>query len=229
MKEKAGACNPRFFDKYLIGLLYFEQKQQKAITSCQIDMKINLVLPCLIILCLSGCWGWQGKPDRPVTFTKVLGYRPVFTTDTAMLRVQSEPPRSMKNPGKIYVRGNLLFQNDIGYGIHIIDNSIPSQARPIGFIKVNGSSEISITGNYMYVNSFNTLVVIDITDLQNVIVVQRIPDAFQQGLSAGNYQHYYIPPPEHGVYYDCSMTGYQPGMLQTGWVRDSVYNMCYYK
>ncbi|HEX4876696.1 MAG TPA: hypothetical protein VFV31_08495 [Chitinophagaceae bacterium] len=192
-------------------------------------MKIIQLLLGLMIFFLSGCWGWQRKPVRPVQLIKVWGYKPVFTTDTAMLRVQSEPPRSMKNPGKIYVRGNLLFQNDIGYGIHIIDNSIPSQARAIGFIKVNGSSEISITGNFMYVNSFNTLVVLNVADWQNVTVVKRIPDAFQQGLSAGNYQHYYIPPPEHGVYYDCSMTGYQPGMLQSGWVRDSVYNMCYYK
>jgi hypothetical protein len=136
----------------------------------------------------------------------------------------------MKNPGKIYVRGSLIFQNDIGYGIHVIDNSIPSQARPIGFIKVNGSSELSLKDNTMYVNSFNTLVTLDVSDWQNVRVVKRIANAFEQGLTGGggNY-YYYIPPPEHGVYFDCSMYGYLPGMLQSGWVRDSVYSFCFYK
>jgi hypothetical protein len=134
----------------------------------------------------------------------------------------------MKNPGKIYALGSYLFQNDIGYGIHVIDNSVPAQARPVGFIKVNGSSEISITGNYMYVNSFSTLVVLDVSNWQQVQVVKRIPDAFQQGLSGGGHSYYFIPPPEHKVYFDCSLSGYRPGMLQSGWVRDSVYNNCYY-
>ncbi|MBI5858806.1 MAG: hypothetical protein HZB42_14335 [Sphingobacteriales bacterium] len=176
---------------------------------------------------LSACWDWTRKPVS--TYKKVWGYKPVFTQDTTFLKVQSEAPRQMRNPGKIYVRGNLIFQNDIGYGIHIIDNSTPSQARPVGFIKVNGSSEISITGNNMYVNSFTTLVVLDISDWQNVRVVKRIADAFKQGINAGYYQYYYIPPPVHGVYYDCSLTGYRPGMLQSGWVQDSVYNMCFFK
>ncbi len=191
--------------------------------------KIILLLLCSTLF-LAGCWDWGKKPLPSKEFKKVWGYKPVFTTDTALLRVQSEIPRPMKNPGKIYVRGNLIFQNDIGYGIHVIDNSNPSQARPVGFIKVNGSSEISVKDNNMYVNSYTTLVVLDVSDWQNVRVVKRIPDAFQQGLSGGGgYQHYYIPPPEHGVYFDCSMFGYQTGMLQSGWVQDSVFDYCYYK
>ena len=177
---------------------------------------------------LTSCWDWGRKPMPPITYKKVWGYKPVFTTDTALLQVQSESPRPMKNAGKIYVRGNLIFQNDVGYGIHVIDNSIPSQARPIGFIKVNGSSELSIKDNNMYVNSYNQLVVLDVSDWQNVRVVKRIPNAFQQGLSAGGFRYYYIPPPEHGVYFDCTLLDYQPGKLQSGWVRDSVFNYCYH-
>jgi len=189
--------------------------------------KIHLLFICSTLF-LAGCWGWGRRPVEPTTFKKVWGYKPVFTTDTTLLKVQSESPRPMKNPGKIYVRGNLIFQNDIGYGIHVIDNSIPSQARPIGFIRVNGSSEISIKDNNMYVNSFNSLVVLNVSDWQNVTVVKRIPNAFQQGLSAVGFHYYYIPPPEHKVYYDCSLMDYQLGKIQSGWVRDSVYNYCYY-
>jgi hypothetical protein len=143
--------------------------------------------------------------------------------------VESGPPVQMKNPGNIYVRGSLIFQVDAGYGVHVIDNSNPSQVRSIGFLKVNGCSEISIKDNNMYVNSFNALLTLDVTDWQNVRVVKRIDNAFQQGLIAGGYHYYYIPPPEHGVYYDCSLPGYQLGMQQSGWVRDSVFNYCFYK
>jgi hypothetical protein len=189
--------------------------------------KINVLIFCSTLL-LAGCWGWGRRPAQP-SYKKVWGYKPVFTTDTALLRVQSEAPRTMKNPGNIYVKGDLIFQNDIGYGIHVIDNSTPSLARAVGFIKVNGSSELSIKGNNMYVNSFSTLVVLDVSDWQNVRVVKRIPDAFQQGMSAGGFQYYFIPPPVHGVYFDCSMLEYQPGMLQSGWVQDSVYSYCFYQ
>jgi hypothetical protein len=189
----------------------------------------------LLLLCCSiflvSCWDWGRRPVEPVNYQKVWGYKPVYTTDTSLLKILSEAPRTMKNPGKIYIKDHLIFQNDIGYGIHVIDNSNPSQARSIGFIRVNGSSEMSIKGNYMYVNSYNALVVVDIADWQHVREVKRVANAFQQGVQGGGgYQSYYIPPPEHGVYYECSsglmMT---PGTIQSGWVRDSIYNYnCYY-
>jgi hypothetical protein len=203
--------------------------QQLTNAFCQMLMRKSILLFLSCSLILSSCWDWTRKPVEPISYKKVWGYKPVFTTDTALLRVQSEAPKSMKNAGNIYVRGNLIFQVDIGYGIHVIDNSIPSQARPIGFIKVNGCSEISIKDNNMYVNSYNSLVVIDVSDWQNVHVVKRIPDAFQQGLYASGYVYYFIPPPVHGVYYDCTLLDYQPGKLQSGWVEDSVFNYCYYK
>jgi hypothetical protein len=190
--------------------------------------KIQLLFYCSTLL-LAGCWDWGKKPIPPSNFKKVWGYKPIFTYDSSLFRVESGPPVQMKNPGNIYVRGSLIFQVDAGYGVHVIDNSNPSQVRAIGFLKVNGCSEISIKDNNMYVNSFNALLTLDITDWQNVRVVKRIDNAFQQGLYAGGYRYYFIPPPEHGVYYDCSLPGYQVGMQQSGWVRDSVFNYCFYK
>ena len=146
------------------------------------------------------------------------------------MKIQSDGIRTMKNPGKIYVKDNLIFQMDVGYGVHVIDNSIPSQAKPVGFIKVNGSSEISIKGNHLYTNSYNALVVVDVSDWQNVKEVKRIPNAFQQGQSIGaTYGSYFIPPPVHGVYYECFGYMSAPGMVQSGWVQDSIYNYCFYK
>ncbi len=132
----------------------------------------------------------------------------------------------MKNPGKIYVKDNLVFQSDIGYGVHVIDNSNPSQAGPISFIRVHGNTEMSIRGNYMYANSFDALVVIDVSDWQNAREVKRIAHAFRQGMERQNF--YFIPPPEHGVYYECAGI-FSSDRIQTGWVRDSIYYYnCYY-
>lgn len=167
---------------------------------------------------LVSCWDFH----RPVPYrtVKVWGYKAVYSNDSSLLRPQVMGPQPVKFPGKIYVKGNLLFQNDLGYGIHVIDNTNPSQASRIGFIRLSGNSEMSIKGNFLYANSYTDLVVIDISDWQNITEVKRIHHAFTQG-----YMYTFIPLPEHNVYYDCTYNG---NGLQVGWVRDSIYQRCFY-
>ncbi len=183
------------------------------------------ILLCSSIL-LGSCWDLR-RPINPPEY-KVWGYRPVFTIDSTFLNIVNETPRSTKNPAKIYVKGNYIFQNDLGYGVHVIDNSNPSQPQKVGFIRINGNSEMSIKGNYMYANSYSSLVVLDITDWQHVRELKRVPGVFNQGMSAGNAYYYFIPPPEHRVYFACNGVFVQ-GQIQTGWVRDSISSYsCYY-
>ena len=186
----------------------------------------KLIVPLLFTsLFLSSCWWINGRrPNEP--YRKVWGYKPVFSNDPELYKIKSEAPRAMKVPGKIYVRGNLIFQADIGSGIHVIDKTDPANVKPVGFIKVIGNSDMSITGNYMYVNSITSLVVVDISDWRDVKEVKRIPDAFIVGAESNTFQPM-IPLPEKNVYYECTSL-YSPGQVQTGWIRDSVYNYCYY-
>ncbi|HKZ66868.1 MAG TPA: hypothetical protein VJ111_10950 [Chitinophagaceae bacterium] len=184
---------------------------------------------------LSSCWDFRNNvsPEPPVIPPKkVWGYKPVFTVDSSILKISATGPQTVKLPGKIYVKANLIFQNDLGSGIHVIDNSNSSAPHPIGFIKILGNSEISIKGDMLYANSFMDLVVVDVKDWQKATEVKRIKDAFHQGAQAGRYSSYnFIPLPEHGVYYECLWIGRNDvAHIQTGWVRDSVYdNNCYYQ
>lgn len=166
------------------------------------------------------CWDYR-KPYKPRG--KVLGYKPVFSDDSSLLFVKALGPQPVKFPAKIYVKGNLIFQNDLGSGIHVIDNATPSSPNRIGFIQLRGNSEMSIKGNYLYANSFADLVIIDVTNWQNPTEVKRIRNAFSQGSSV----QYFIPLPEHNVYYDCRYSYY--GKIQTGWLKDSVEQYCYYR
>ena len=196
--------------------------------------KITLLLFLSTIL-LSSCWDFRNNvsPEPPVIPPKkVWGYKPVFAVDSSILRVSAAGPQPVKFPAKIYVKGNLIFQNDLGSGIHVIDNTNSSAPHPIGFIKILGNSEISIKGDMLYANSFTDLVVVDVKDWQKATEVKRIKAAFNQGAQAGGYPSYnFIPLPEHGVYYDCPWRfGNNMTHIQTGWVRDSVYdNNCYYQ
>ena len=127
-------------------------------------------------------------------------------------------------PGKIYVKGTLIFQNELGNGIHIIDNADPTIAKRIGYIRLLGNTEMSIKGNFLYANSYADLVIIDVSDWQNPVLVKRLKNAFYQGMTAQTYS--FIPLPEHKVYYECP--NFYAG-IQTGWIKDSVNNYyCYY-
>lgn len=181
---------------------------------------------------LTSCWKWRPTPEPeplpplppPI---KVLGYVPVYSTDPAAYAITADTPRAMKYPGKIYVKDNLIFQNDQGFGIHVFDKTIPSSPKNIGFIKLKGNQEMSIKGNYLYANSYADLVVVDITDWLHVKEVQRIKGAFYQGNSAYAKNPYlFVPPPERSVYYQCIDDN--KGVV-IGWKPDSIYNnTCYY-
>jgi len=181
-----------------------------------------LVLSVLLV----SCWDFNRRPPTsPLPPGKVLGYKPVYSSDPALIKVQSMSPQPVQSPGKIYVKGNLIFQSDFGNCFHIIDNSNPASPVRIGFIRVLGNSEISIKGNYIYANSFFDIVVIDASDWQNATEIKRIPNAFS---AIGNHYGNFLPLPEHAVRFECS-PGVFVDKVQTGWVKDSISNYsCYY-
>ena len=49
------------------------------------------------------------------------------------------PAQNLENPGKIYVKDNYLFINELKKGIHVIDNTNPSLPKAISFIQILGS------------------------------------------------------------------------------------------
>jgi hypothetical protein len=186
-------------------------------------MQRLIAFPILTIFLVS-CWNLYG-PRPYKSPEKVWGYKPVFSVDSSLLLVKAMGPQPVNHPAKIYVKGNLIFQNDLGFGIHVIDNSNPSSPQRIGFIQLRGNSEMSIKGNYLYANSFTDLVVIDINDWQNPTEIRRILNAFYHGNSV-NAPYNFIPLPEHNVYYECGYYNYHD-KIQTGWTRDSIYQQCY--
>jgi hypothetical protein len=182
-------------------------------------MKATLLLLLAMAVVVSSCWDLRSKPPPPPKM--VWGYKPVFTIDSTLLQIKSEGPKDVQNPAKIYARGQLIFQNDVGYGIHVIDNTDPRNPVRIGFIRIHGNTEMAIQGNYLYANAMQDLVVVDISDWRNVLEVKRIPRAFTNGGNT-SFGFLSIPVPERNVHYECS--GKPWPNVHTGWVRDSVYD-----
>jgi len=89
-------------------------------------------------------------------------------------------PVPMQQSGKIYAYKNYVFVNDVGLGFHILDNSDPSAPENIGFIKLEGNADISIKDDRLYADSYGDLVVLDISDINNIPPAKRMENAIYQ-------------------------------------------------
>lgn len=113
---------------------------------------------------------------RVMTYTK---QTPIYKT-LAEIRVppKVEAARDLKDPGKIYLYGNWILINEKGEGIHVIDNANPASPNKLAFISIPGNIDIAMSGNTLYADNYIDLLAIDMTDIQNVRVKKRVPNAF---------------------------------------------------
>jgi len=170
------------------------------------------------LISLSSCWS-KIKPGPQTTNQRVWGNKPIYGSFSQAKQISySNTASPVMVPGNIYAKGNLIYQLEIGRGIHVIDNSVSAQAHRVGFITVNGSSQISIKGNFLYPNSYDDLVVVDISNSNAVTEVKRVTGAFPEG----KYQYFYNEPIESG-YFECPV--YDSAVI--GWRKDSVLAICF--
>ena len=85
-------------------------------------------------------------------------------------------PLPIEESGKIYAYQDYIFVNDKYKGVHVIDNTDPSSPKKVSFIKIAGNVDISVKDNYLYADSLTDLIVLDISDVNNIEIVNRLDD-----------------------------------------------------
>ncbi|UII78297.1 LVIVD repeat-containing protein [Flagellimonas sp. CMM7] len=83
-------------------------------------------------------------------------------------------PRPIDESGKIYTYQDYIFINDKYEGVHVIDNSNPQQPKKISFIKIPGNVDVSVKDDFLFADSLMDLVVLDISDINNIQQVNRL-------------------------------------------------------
>ena len=134
-----------------------------------------LVASCFfLIVFLQGCVKDSFK--RTYTYTY---YKPVYKT-TAEVRsnIRSNAPQPIERPGKLYVKGNYVFLNEMDKGIHVIDNADPLNPHKIAFVDIPGNLDLAVKENILYADLYTDLVAIDITDPSHVILKKVVEDVF---------------------------------------------------
>lgn len=152
-------------------------------------MKTIILFSSLFIL--TSCWVNEGPAEFPVE--TVMGYKALYAEEKE-IQITFESDRPMLNPGKIYLYGNYLLINELFNGVHIFNNTNPSQPIKVGFISILGCVDIGMEGNRLVANYQNDLVTIDITDINNPVEIDRLTDVFTDSFDQ-------LPP--QGGYFEC--------------------------
>lgn len=92
------------------------------------------------------------------------------------------PPAPIESSGKIYAYKNYIFVNDKFRGVHVIDNSDPENPKKVSFIKIAGNVDISVKDDYLYADSLTDLVVLDISNLEDITIVNRLENVLRDNV-----------------------------------------------
>ncbi len=81
-------------------------------------------------------------------------FEPVLMSrDNMEAAVQLRDARDIEKPGKIWVYDTYIFVIEQYKGIHIIDNAIASAPENLGFIQVDGCTDVAVKDGMIYANN----------------------------------------------------------------------------
>lgn len=122
----------------------------------------------------------EGCSDSCEVTSEYVYYEPVYTT---MEQVRSSitlvGPLPIKSVGRIYYKDEMMFVNEPGEGIHIINNQNPANPVALKFLKIPGNFDLAIKGNTLYADSFVDLIAFDLTDINAIHEVSRLEGIFK--------------------------------------------------
>ena len=180
-------------------------------------IKTSIVLM-VLAASLSGC---MDKTVERVTYKANV---PVYMPFTEFRNSFSKGEATeITNPGKIYFKDNYLFVNEVGKGIHVIDNSDPANPEKVAFYEIMGNVDMAIKGNILFADSFIDLVAIDISDINNPMEIGRIENIFPEVVPEGDkWYPYAMVDKSEGVIIDWKVETvteeYEPGSTWGGWL-----------
>lgn len=130
---------------------------------------------------LTGCFD---KTTERITYEANV---PVYMSFTEFRNsFQKSDPVEITKPGKMYFKDNFLFVNEVGKGIHVIDNSNPATPEKVVFYEIMGNVDMAISGNILFADSYIDLVSIDISDINNPKEVGRLLNIFPEVVPEGD-------------------------------------------
>jgi len=152
--------------------------------------KINLIA-CIVLSVMTTSCIWNSNFNDDIinptpsqsAYQAVIIQRDTFENSTELLNEQPQ-----EQSGKIYVKDQFLLINEPNKGFHIYNNSNPENPQKIKFLKVLGSTDISIKGQVLYINNAVDLIAVTFNaDFNTIEVTKRVRDVFPQLISPDGF------------------------------------------
>ncbi len=142
----------------------------------------TLALLSLILLVFNGCL-------KDTVSKRYVYFRPVYSTkESVRANIKSAAPQGIVSPGKLFVKDNYIYLNEIDRGVHVIDYSNPANPKNVAFIAIPGNEDIAVQGDYLYADEYTDLVTLDISNPLSVKLANVAGGAFPD--------RYYIANPD---------------------------------
>lgn len=126
------------------------------------------------------------KKQNPKTFTYTI-YTPVLKSKAEVLAaINGNRSEKIQQAGKFFLKGNYIYLNEKERGIHIINNSNPSNPVQEAFLEIPGNLDVAVKGNTLYADMYGDLLAIDISNPKSVTLTRRLTNFFIQRTYANN-------------------------------------------
>jgi len=116
-------------------------------------------------------------------------YKPVLLQRSAFEKsIVLESPKTIIKSGKIYIKGDLMFINDVNKGFHVYDYSDPKNPVRLQFIKAPGATDLAIIDDVIYINQAVDLVTITYNaTTKKIEITNRNKNVFPQKKSPNGF------------------------------------------
>lgn len=104
-------------------------------------------------------------------------YTPVYKPMQELRQVSIQAPKTITANGKLFIKNNFIYLNEVNKGFHVIDNSNPAAPRQIAFVNVPGCIDMAAKGNYLLVDNYVDLLTFDISNPAAITLVNRKENA----------------------------------------------------
>ncbi len=140
---------------------------------------LPLSMLAVIMLLFSGCIKDTITTDQVKTFQTITLFTPVYLAKSvALAGLNGQSSQAIEQAGKIYIKDNYIYLNDVNKGIHIIDNSNPSSPAQVAFLSIPGNTDIAVKGNILYADMYSDLLAIDISDPKHALIRSTLQNFF---------------------------------------------------
>jgi hypothetical protein len=131
---------------------------------------LSLVLVSSIFLNCSKIEDFKSKD----VVNKVESYRiKTKLTLAASQNYSIESPKTIVNAGRIFIEGDYLFVGEWGLGIHVFDNTMPTNPLPLAFLSIPASTDYFVKNDVLIVDNGNDLVSLTIGALDTLKMKEK--------------------------------------------------------